>query len=84
MLFQKNLTRIQTPSHEKFFPKPNLFCSAYHSLGGICHIYQATAQLTAQNKISTIINLLCHLKKQMNHRSMLEQLKPGNYTAMQL
>jgi hypothetical protein len=27
LLFQKNLTRIQTPSsHEKFFPKPNIFC----------------------------------------------------------
>jgi hypothetical protein len=43
------------------------------------------AQLTAQkNKISSFINLSCHLKKQVNHRSTLKQLTLGNYTATQL
>jgi hypothetical protein len=34
-----------------------------------------------KNKISSFINLLCHVKKQMNHRSIWEELKLGNYVA---
>jgi hypothetical protein len=64
-LFRKNLTWIQTPSsHEKFFPKPNLFCSASHSLGGVCHIYQAQLH---KNKISSFVNLSYRINKQMNN-----------------
>jgi hypothetical protein len=33
-------------SHEKFFPKPNLFCLAWQCLGGVCHIYHALTQST--------------------------------------
>jgi hypothetical protein len=63
---------------------PNLFCTAYHSLGDVCHIYQALAQLTAQKHNWQLHQPSCHLKKQMNQRSTLEQLKLGNYAAMQL
>jgi hypothetical protein len=41
----------------------------YFVLRDICHTYQAPAQLTAQKKISSFINLSCHQKKQKNHRS---------------
>jgi hypothetical protein len=37
-----------------------------------------------RNKISSYFNISCHQKKQMNHRSTLEQLTVGNYTATQL
>jgi hypothetical protein len=83
-LFRKNLTRIQTSSHEKIFPKPNLFCPAWHSLRDICHMYQVPAQ-PHKNKISSFVNLSCHLKKQMNQSSTLEQLKlRGNATVRRL
>jgi hypothetical protein len=51
-------TRIhiyQIPSsHEKFFPKPNLLCPAWHSLDGVCHICQAVALLTAQENYTSL------------------------------
>jgi hypothetical protein len=84
--FRKNLTEIQTPSsHEKFFPKPNLFWPAQHSVGDICHIYQAPVQLTAQKQTnSRASSTLRAIKKQMSDKSMSEQLTLGNYASTQL
>jgi hypothetical protein len=42
---------LNQDSDEKLFPKSNLFCPTWDNrLGGICHIYQAPAQLAAQQQ----------------------------------
>jgi hypothetical protein len=55
-----------------------------HSLGGICHIHQAPAQLTIQKQYLKLQTPFAPSKEQMNHSSTTEQLKLENYAAMQL
>jgi hypothetical protein len=72
-------------SHEKYFPKPNLFCPALHSLGGICLIDQATAELTAQKQNWQLRQPFVPSKETNESlKCVIKHLTLGNHAAMQL
>jgi hypothetical protein len=76
---------MQTPSsHEKFFPKPNIFCPAYHSLCGTFRGHRTPIQLTAEEQNYQFHQPFVPSKEANESQKHVRSPELGKYAATQL
>jgi hypothetical protein len=71
-------------SWEIFSQAKTLLSRLAHSAWQLSYIPDSCSVNCTKTKFIRFVNLSCHLKKQMNHRSTLEQLALENHAATQL